>query len=100
MIGSLAGVIAARSPPSLLLEVAGVGYELEAPMSTFYTLPAVGESARLLVHMVVREDAQLLYGFGSAASGCTTWFSRFSLLALGSRISSISPCCLANSAVM
>ncbi len=67
MIGSLAGVIAARSPPSLLLEVAGVGYELEAPMSTFYTLPAVGESARLLVHMVVREDAQLLYGFGSAA---------------------------------
>lgn len=67
MIGSLAGVIAARSPPALLLEVAGVGYELEAPMSTFYTLPAVGQKAHLLVHMVVREDAQLLYGFGSSA---------------------------------
>jgi Holliday junction DNA helicase RuvA len=50
-----------------LLEVAGVGYELEAPMSTFYTLPAVGQKAHLLVHMVVREDAQLLYGFGSSA---------------------------------
>ncbi len=67
MIGSLTGVIAARSPPALLLDVAGVGYELEAPMSTFYTLPAVGQKVHLLVHMVVREDAQLLYGFGSSA---------------------------------
>ena len=67
MIGSLAGIIAQKSPPSLLLEVGGVGYELEAPMSTFYTLPAVGQSTHLLTHMVVREDAQLLYGFGSAA---------------------------------
>ena len=67
MIGSLVGVIASRSPPSLLLEVGGVGYEIEAPMSTFYSLPAVGQSARLLIHMVVREDAQLLYGFGSSA---------------------------------
>jgi holliday junction DNA helicase RuvA len=67
VIGSLAGIIAQKSPPSLLLEVAGVGYELEAPMSTFYTLPAVGQNARLLTHLVVREDAHALYGFGSAA---------------------------------
>ena len=67
MIGSLAGIIALKSPPALMLEVGGVGYELEAPMSTFYTLPAVGQSARLLTHLVVREDAQLLYGFGSVA---------------------------------
>ncbi len=67
MIGSLAGIIAQKAPPSLMIEVGGVGYELEAPMSTFYNLPAVGQSTRLLTHLVVREDAQLLYGFGSAA---------------------------------
>jgi Holliday junction DNA helicase RuvA len=67
VIGSLAGIIALKTPPSLMLEVGGVGYELEAPMSTFYTLPAVGQSTRLLTHLVVREDAQLLYGFGSVA---------------------------------
>jgi Holliday junction DNA helicase RuvA len=67
MIGSLAGVLASKSPPHLLLEVGGVGYEIEAPMSTFYVLPAVGERARLLTHLHVREDAQVLYGFGSAA---------------------------------
>jgi Holliday junction DNA helicase RuvA len=65
MIGSLSGVLAFRSPPHLLLEVAGVGYELEAPMSTFYGLPAVGERARLLTHLVVREDAHVLYGFAT-----------------------------------
>lgn len=67
MIGSLAGVLALKAPPALLLEVGGVGYELEAPMSTFYSLPAVGQSVRLLTHMVVREDAHALYGFGSSA---------------------------------
>jgi Holliday junction DNA helicase RuvA len=67
MIGSLAGVLASKSPPHLLLEVGGIGYEIEAPMSTFYVLPAVGERARLLTHLHVREDAQVLYGFGSAA---------------------------------
>jgi Holliday junction DNA helicase RuvA len=67
MIGSLAGVLAAKSPPHLLLEVGGVGYEIEAPMSTFYVLPAVGERARLLTHLHVREDAHVLYGFGTAA---------------------------------
>ena len=66
MIGSLAGLLVQKSPPALLMEVGGVGYELEAPMSTFYQLPPVGQSVRLLTHLVVREDAQLLYGFGTA----------------------------------
>lgn len=67
MIGSLAGVLAHKAPPQLLLEVGGVGYELEAPMSTFYDLPALGERVRLLTHLVVREDAQLLFGFATEA---------------------------------
>jgi len=67
MIGSLRGRIVAKAPPQLLLEVGGVGYELEAPMSTFYGLPAIGEEARLLTHLVVREDAHILYGFATAA---------------------------------
>ena len=65
MIGSLEGRLVHKSPPHLLLDVGGVGYEVEAPMSTFYTLPASGERTRLLTHLVVREDAQLLYGFGT-----------------------------------
>jgi Holliday junction DNA helicase RuvA len=65
MIGSLRGVIAHKQAPMLLLEVGGVGYELEAPMSTFYELPAVGEEVRLLTHLVVRDDAHVLYGFAS-----------------------------------
>ena len=67
MIGSLAGILAHKAPPALLLEVSGVGYELEAPMSTFYGLPAVGQPVRLLTHLVVREDAHVLYGFGTSA---------------------------------
>jgi len=63
MIGHLAGVLAEKRPPWLTIDVSGVGYELEAPMSTFYTLPAIGERVRLVTHLVVREDAQLLYGF-------------------------------------
>ncbi|MCU0758703.1 MAG: Holliday junction branch migration protein RuvA [Steroidobacteraceae bacterium] len=65
MIGSLRGTLAWKAPPSLLLEVGGVGYELEAPMSTFYGLPPAGSEVRLLTHLVVREDAQVLYGFAS-----------------------------------
>jgi Holliday junction DNA helicase RuvA len=65
MIGSLQGRIAAKAPPQLLLDVGGVGYELEAPMSTFFHLPAIGHEVRLLTHLVVREDAHVLYGFGS-----------------------------------
>jgi len=67
MIGSLRGRIAVKSPPQLLLDVGGVGYELEAPMSTFYGLPAVGEEVRLLTHLVIREDAHILYGFATQA---------------------------------
>ncbi len=67
MIGSLAGVLTLKAPPQLLIEVGGIGYELEAPMSTFYDLPAVGQPVRLLTHLVVREDAHVLYGFATDA---------------------------------
>ena len=67
MIGSLKGRLVVKAPPQLLLEVGGVGYEIEAPMSTFYGLPVVGEDVRLLTHLVVREDAHVLYGFASDA---------------------------------
>ena len=63
MIGRLSGVLLEKQPPQLLVDVQGVGYELEAPMSTFYQLPAVAEAVVLHIHMVVREDAQLLYAF-------------------------------------
>jgi holliday junction DNA helicase RuvA len=63
VIGRLTGTLARKEPPSLLLDVNGVGYELEAPMSTFYDLPAAGERVTLYTHLVVREDAHLLYGF-------------------------------------
>ena len=65
MIGFLRGTLAAKQPPTLLLDVNGVGYEIEAPMSTFYTLPAVGQPASLFTHLVVREDAHILFGFAS-----------------------------------
>ena len=63
MIGRLTGVIAEKSPPQVLIDVGGVGYELDVPMSTFYNLPALGERTSLLTHFVVREDAQQLFGF-------------------------------------
>jgi Holliday junction DNA helicase RuvA len=63
MIGRLTGTLLIKEPPVLMIDVAGVGYELEAPMTTFYDLPALGEQITLHTHMVVREDAQLLYGF-------------------------------------
>jgi len=65
MIASLNGVLIEKSPPRIVLEVAGVGYDVEVPMSTFYGLPATGAALRLLIHQVVREDALLLYGFAS-----------------------------------
>jgi holliday junction DNA helicase RuvA len=65
MIGSLRGRIASKSPPQLTVEVGGLGYELEAPLSTFFHLPPVGEEVRLLTHLVVREDAHVLYAFGT-----------------------------------
>lgn len=66
MIGRLAGILLEKNPPTLLVDVAGVGYEVDVPMSTFYDLPAVGAPVVLLIHPVVREDAHLLYGFLSA----------------------------------
>lgn len=63
MIGRLTGILLEKQPPQILLDVNGVGYEVDAPMSTFYRLPAVGEKTTLHTHLVVREDAQLLYAF-------------------------------------
>ena len=63
MIGRLEGVLRERQPPRLLVDVAGVGYELEAPMTTFYSLPPVGESVVLHTHLAVRDDVPCLYGF-------------------------------------
>jgi holliday junction DNA helicase RuvA len=65
MIARLNGLLVEKSPPLIVLDCAGVGYEVEVPMSTFYNLPDVGSKIILLTHMVVREDAQLLYGFGT-----------------------------------
>jgi Holliday junction DNA helicase RuvA len=63
MLGRLTGVLAEKSPPQLLIDVNGVGYEVDVPMSSFYNLPALGERVTLLTHFIVREDAQVLYGF-------------------------------------
>jgi len=65
MIGSLRGRLTAKLPPGLVIDVGGVGYEIEAPMSTFYGLPAVGAEISLFTHLVVREDAHILFGFGT-----------------------------------
>ncbi len=67
MIGFLRGTLASKTPPWLVLDVQGVGYELEAPMTTFYTLPALGETVTLQTHLVVREDAHALFGFATLA---------------------------------
>ncbi len=65
MIGYLRGRLAAKHPPQLVVDVGGVGYELEAPMSTFYGLPATGTEVNLFTHLVVREDAHILFGFAT-----------------------------------
>lgn len=65
MIGHLKGRLAAKHPPQVVVDVGGVGYEVDVPMSTFYNLPATGESVTLHTHLVVREDAHTLYGFGT-----------------------------------
>jgi Holliday junction DNA helicase RuvA len=67
MIGRLQGLLAEKNPPQVMVDCHGVGYEVDVPMSTFYNLPGVGEKVSLLTHFVVREDAQVLYGFGSAS---------------------------------
>ena len=65
MIGRLAGQLVEKRPPTILVEVHGVGYEVDVPMSTFFQLPATGSSISLYTHLVVREDAHLLFGFAS-----------------------------------
>ena len=65
MIGRLQGLLAEKNPPQVLVDCNGVGYEVDVPMSTFYNLPGIGERVSLLTHFVVREDAQILYGFGT-----------------------------------
>ena len=71
MIGRLSGTLAEKSPPMVLVDVHGVGYEVDVPMSTFYNLPALGAPVVLLTHFVVREDAQVLFGFASAEERAT-----------------------------
>jgi Holliday junction DNA helicase RuvA len=66
MIGRLSGILLEKNPPQLLVDCNGVGYEVGVPMSTFYNLPGLGEKVVLLTHLTVREDAHLLYGFGTA----------------------------------
>ena len=66
MIGRLTGVLAEKSPPQLLIDVNGLGYEVDVPMSSFYNLPGLGERVTLLTHFIVREDAQVLFGFLTA----------------------------------
>jgi Holliday junction DNA helicase RuvA len=63
MIGQLSGKLVSKNPPQVILDVQGVGYEIDVPMSSFYDLPEIGQGITLLTHFVVREDAQLLYGF-------------------------------------
>lgn len=71
MIGRLQGILLEKTPPLVLIDCNGVGYECEVPMSTFYNLPVVGEKVVMLTHFVVREDAQLLYGFGTSQERAT-----------------------------
>lgn len=71
MIGRIQGKLLEKNPPQILVAVHGVGYEIDVPMSTFYNLPDIGQEVTLLTHFVVREDAQLLYGFASAKERAT-----------------------------
>jgi holliday junction DNA helicase RuvA len=71
MIGKLTGTLGEKNPPQVLVDCNGVGYEVDVPMSTYYNLPGVGERVTLLTHFVVREDAQILYGFASASERAT-----------------------------
>lgn len=65
MIGRISGTLIAKQPPRVIIDVQGVGYEIDVPMSTLYELPDLGRPATLLTHLIVREDAQLLYGFAT-----------------------------------
>ena len=71
MIGRIAGTLLEKNPPQLLIDCQGVGYEVDVPMSTFYNLPPLGEKVVLLTHLAIREDAHVLFGFGSAEERST-----------------------------
>jgi holliday junction DNA helicase RuvA len=71
MIGKLTGTLAEKNPPQIIVDCNGVGYEVDVPMSTFYNLPSLGDKVSLLTHFVVREDAQILFGFGTAQERIT-----------------------------
>ena len=71
MIGRIAGTLLEKNPPQVLLDVGGVGYEIDVPMSTFYNLPKIGEKVALFTQLIVREDAHLLYGFGTESERAT-----------------------------
>lgn len=85
MIGFLRGILREKQPPGLLLEVQGVGYEVEAPMTTFYDLPAIGEPLTLFTHLAVREDAHTLYGF-SKLSDRTLFRSLIKVNGVGAKL--------------
>ncbi|CCF97163.1 Holliday junction branch migration protein RuvA [Ralstonia solanacearum] len=85
MIGRIAGTLIEKNPPHLLVDCHGVGYEIDVPMSTFYNLPATGEKIVLLTQQIVREDAHLLYGFGSAAER-ETFRQLIKISGIGARI--------------
>ena len=71
MIGRLTGNLLEKNPPQVTVDVSGIGYDIDVPMSTFYNLPRIGEKVSLHTHLVVREDAHLLYGFGTEAERAT-----------------------------
>jgi holliday junction DNA helicase RuvA len=71
MIGKLTGTLTEKNPPQIMVDCGGVGYEVDVPMSTFYNLPGLGDKVSLLTHFVVREDAQILFGFGTAQERAT-----------------------------
>lgn len=85
MIGRIAGVLLEKNPPRLLVDCGGVGYEIDVPMSTFYNLPAMGERVVLLTQMIVREDAHLLFGFGSIEER-TTFRELLKITGVGARM--------------
>ena len=71
MIGRISGILLEKNPPQVVIDVAGVGYEIDVPMSTFYNLPKLQEKVAFFTHLVVREDAHLLYGFGTESERAT-----------------------------
>jgi Holliday junction DNA helicase RuvA len=85
MIGRIAGTLLEKNPPHLLVDCSGVGYEIDVPMSTFYNLPSTGDKVVLLTQLIVREDAHLLYGFGTTQER-TTFRELLKISGIGARM--------------